>query len=78
MCAEPNASPDLKSYQKTAERTLVGAVSLLDAEMKVLSTPTMQGAATPRRVGILRWVMQQILMTMEDTAAIAKIDLPEI
>ncbi len=38
----------------------------------------MQRAATLRRVGILRWAMRPILMTIEDTAAIAKIDLPEI
>jgi hypothetical protein len=78
MCAEPNASPDLKSYQNTAERALVGAISYLDAQMKVLSTPAMQRAATLKQVGILRWSMQQILMTIDDTAAIAKIALPGI
>lgn len=78
MCAEPNASPDLKSYQKTAERALVGAISYLDANKKVLSMPTMQSAATLRRVGTLRWAMRPILMTIEDTAATAKIALPEI
>ena len=78
MCAEPNASPDLKSYQNTAERALVGAISYLDVEMKALSTPAMQRAATLSRVGILRWSMQQILMTIDDAAAIAKIDLPKI
>lgn len=77
MCAEPNASQDLKSYQKTAEGTLIGAISYLDAQKKVLSTPTIQAAATLKRVGILRWSMQQILMTIDDTAAIAKIALPE-
>ena len=78
MCAEPNASPDLKSYQKTAEGILFGAISYLDAEMTVLSMPTMQRAATLRRVGILRWAMRPILMTIEDTAAITKIALPKI
>lgn len=77
MCAEPNASPDLKSYQKTAERILVGSISHLDAEIKVLSAATKPGAATLRRVGILRWAMRPILMTIEDTFAIAKIALPE-
>ena len=78
ICAEPNASQDLKSYQKTAEGTLIGAISHLDAQKKVLSTPTIQAAATLKRVGILRSEMQQILMTIDDTAAIAKIALPGI
>ena len=77
MCGEPNALPDLKSYQNTAERALVGAISKLDARKKVLSTPTIQAAATLKRVGILRSAMQDILMTIDDTAAIAKIALPE-
>jgi len=78
ICAEPNTSPDLKSYQKTAEGALLGAISYLDVEMKVLSTPAMQRAATLKRVGVLRWAMRPILMTIDDAAAIAKIALPEI